>query len=130
MKIGTFELLVILLVAFLVLGPDQTLAYTRKIGKALRTLKVYVNSFTEDIRENVSEPLSELTEPLSELGKPLAEIAKPLDDVGKAVQEPLRELDIAVKQSSIKLNSTSSAGSPKAAAPALEELEDAIPIKQ
>lgn len=121
MKIGTLELVVILLVAFFVLGPDQTLAYTRKIGKGLRTLKVYMNSFTEDIRENVTEPLNELTEPL-------AEIAKPLEDVTKSVQEPLRELDMTVKQSEIKLNSTTTA-KPKAAEPAVEELEEAIPIE-
>ena len=118
--IGTFELVVILLVAFLVLGPEKTLAYARKIGKGLRTLKVYVNSFTEDIRENVTEPLTELTQPL-------AEITKPLEDVTKLVQEPLQELDMTVKQSNIMLNSTSEA-KPKAAAP--EELEEAIPIQQ
>lgn len=121
MKIGTMELVVILLVAFLVLGPDQTLAYARKIGKGLRTLRVYMNSFTEDIRENVTEPLNELTEPL-------AEIAKPLEDVAKTVQEPLRELDMTVKQSEIKLNSTSTAKT-KAKAPAVEELEEAIPVE-
>lgn len=120
MKIGTLELVVILLVAFLVLGPDKTLAYTRKIGKGLRTLRVYMNSFTEDIRENVTEPLNELAEPL-------AEIAKPFDDIAKTVQEPLKELDMTVKQSEIRLNSTSTP-KPKAAAPAVEELEEAIPI--
>lgn len=121
MKIGTLELVVILLVAFFVLGPDQTLKYTRKIGKGLRTLKVYMNSFTEDIRENVTEPLNELTEPL-------AEITKPLEDMTKSVQDPLRELDMTVKQSEIKLNSTTTAKL-KPAEPAVEELEEAIPIE-
>lgn len=122
MKIGTLELVVILLVAFLVLGPDRTLAYTRKIGKGLRTLKVYMDSFTDDIKENVTEPLNELTQPLTE-------IAKPLDDIARTVQEPLKELDMTVKQSEIKLNSTTPA-KPKTSVPAVEELEEAIPMQE
>lgn len=127
MKIGTLELVVILLVAFLVLGPDQTLAYTRKIGKALRTLKVYINSFTEDIRENVAEPLSELAEPISGLTEPLAEIAKPLDEVRKTVQQPLQELDTAVKQSFVV---SAPSSKPTMSSSSIEELEEAIPIQQ
>lgn len=121
MKVGTFELLVILLVAFLVLGPDQTLAYARKVGKGLRTLRIYMDSFTEDIRENVTEPLNELAQPLTEL-------TKPIDDISKAVREPLNELDLSLRQTEAKLNSPSTPKQAKLPDP-VEELEEAIPVE-
>lgn len=122
MKIGTLEFAVILLVAYLVLGPDRTVAYARKLGRGLKTLKIYIDSFTEDIRENVTEPLSEIAEPL-------AEITKPFEEVAKNVQEPLAEIDKTVKQSQLELNQI---GSPRAKprASTAEELEEAIPIQQ
>lgn len=89
MKIGMMELVVILLVAFFVLGPEKTVAYSRKIGKALRTLRIYINSFTDDIRETVTEPLSELAEPVREAMEPIGDLTKPLQDVTKAVQQPV-----------------------------------------
>jgi sec-independent protein translocase protein TatB len=80
MEIGTMELLVILLVAFLVLGPERTLIYARKMGKWLRTLKIYVNSFTDDLKETVIDPLQELQEPLKEMTRPLGDLTKTFGD--------------------------------------------------
>ena len=103
MKIGTMELAVILLVAFLVLGPEQTARYTKKLGKALRTLRNYMNSFTEEITESVEEPLQDLREPLEELKKPFKELQKPLEDSVSAVRKPVNELEQAVRRSDTKL---------------------------
>ena len=108
MKIGMMELVVILLVAFFVLGPDKTVAYARKIGKGLRTLRIYVNSFTDDIRETVTEPLQ---------------------DVAKAVQQPVDELKTAVWKSKTELNAPLAERPSQAAAEDTEVLEEAVPIK-
>lgn len=39
MKIGFWELIVIVIVAFVFIGPDQLPVYAKKIGKMLRELK-------------------------------------------------------------------------------------------
>lgn len=39
MKIGFWELVVIVIVAFVFIGPDQLPVYAKKIGKMLRELK-------------------------------------------------------------------------------------------
>jgi Sec-independent protein translocase protein TatA len=97
MKMGTMELIVVLLVAFLVLGPEKTVLYTRKLGKSLRTLKIYMNSFTDDLKETVVEPLQEIQEPLNDL-------VKPLEDVTKSVQQPIDELNanLAINEAKLK----------------------------
>lgn len=91
MKIGTMELIVIFLVAFLALGPERTMVYVRKLGKGLRTVKVYMDSLTEDLKETVVEPLQEIE-------KPLKDLAEPLSDLTRAVQQPVQELNQSLDQ--------------------------------
>ena len=129
MKIGMMELVVILLAAFFVLGPDKTVAYARKIGKGLRTLRIYVNSFTDDIRETVTEPLQELAEPVREAMEPISGLTKPLQDVTRAVQQPVDELKTAVWKSKTELNAPLAERPSQAAAEDTEVLEEAVPIK-
>ena len=90
MKLGGAELLVILLVAFFVLGPDRPVRYARKTGKWLRVLKMYISSMTEDLKETVVEPLEELQEPLQEIWKPAGQLAKELGDSVDGVSEAVQ----------------------------------------
>lgn len=76
MQIGTMELIVLLVVAFLVLGPERMVTYARKLGRFLRIAKVYLGTMTEDLKETVIEPLEELQEPLKEITKPLNDLTK------------------------------------------------------
>lgn len=134
MKIGTMELLVILLVAFLVLGPDKTAMYTKKLGKGLRTLRIYMNSFTEDITETVTEPLQELQKPLEELKKPLEDLQKPLEESIDTVRAPIDELRSDIRMNDAKLRKPIDLKSkPKAEKKASEpaaEVEEAIPVAE
>ena len=141
MKIGTMELIVILLIAFLVLGPDRTIMYTRKLGKGLRTLRIYINSFTEDIRETVTEPLAEIQQPLNELAKPFEELSKPLEEAAKSIQQPVNELKSTVNMSEAKLNASlqgrggstkpdASAAEAAKPVPEEEELEEAVLVEE
>ena len=43
MKIGFWELVVVVIVAFVFIGPDQLPVYAKKIGKMLRELKKYTD---------------------------------------------------------------------------------------
>ena len=60
MKIGFWELVVIVIVAFVFIGPDQLPVYAKKIGKMLRELKKYTGAASEEIQKNVVEPLNEI----------------------------------------------------------------------
>ena len=134
MKIGTMELVVILFIAFLVLGPEQTAAYTRKLGKALRTLRIYMNSITEDITDTITEPLQEIQKPLEELKKPLEELQKPLEDSLSIVRKPMDELEQAVHMNDAKLHAPLDLKQGTAGALPLsttaEELEEAVPLQE
>lgn len=84
MGIGTSELLLILVVALLVLGPEKMPIYAKKAGKALNTLKSYAGKLTEDINENIIEPIEEAQKPLKSIAEPLTNIAK---DIGKPMED-------------------------------------------
>lgn len=128
MKIGTMELLVILLIAFLVLGPDRTAAYTKKLGKGLRTLRIYMNSFTEDVTETVTEPLRDLQQPLEELKKPFEDLQKPLEESLQAVRAPMDELEQAVHVNDAKLKAPLELKTPADKPAEAEEPETAVPL--
>ena len=48
MKIGFWELVVIVVVAFVFIGPDQLPVYAQKLGKMLRELKKYTGCLRGD----------------------------------------------------------------------------------
>ena len=63
MKLGFWEIIVILIVALLVIGPDKLPYYTKKLGVALREFRKVSEDMTKDLRENVIEPLDEMQKP-------------------------------------------------------------------
>ena len=64
MRIGFTEILVILAVALIILGPDKLPAYMKKFGQAVREFRKYSSELTEDLKENVIAPLDEAQRPL------------------------------------------------------------------
>ena len=86
MKIGFWELVVIVIVAFVFIGPDQLPVYAKKIGKMLRELKKYTGAASEEIQKNVVEPLNEIQAPLKEAVAPLTDIKKDIDNSVKDVR--------------------------------------------
>lgn len=89
MKIGTLELVVILVVALLVIGPNKLPEYARKFGQALKEFKKASDSITKEIKENIVEPLDEVQ-------KPLKEAVAPLTEVEKEIQSNIREVTDSV----------------------------------
>ena len=85
MKIGFWELVVVVIVAFVFIGPDQLPVYAKKIGKMLRELKKYTGAASEEIQKNVVEPLNEIQAPLKEAVAPLTDIKKDIDNSVKDV---------------------------------------------
>ena len=95
MKLGFTELIVILVVALFVLGPDQLPVYAKKLGKALRELKGVTGDLAKEINENVVEPLNDVAKPLKEaadeITAPINEMKKSLNDIGKVPKTEKKE---------------------------------------
>ena len=72
MKIGFWELVVIVIVAFVFIGPDQLPVYAKKIGKMLRELKKYTGAASEEIQKNVVDidsSMRDVTKSFTGIGK-------------------------------------------------------------
>jgi sec-independent protein translocase protein TatB len=67
--LGFWEIAIILVVAFLVLGPKKLPDLARTIGKSLRDLR----RASEDLRSSIQEPLDEIRKPLEEIRSDLSE---------------------------------------------------------
>lgn len=107
MKIGWMELLVIVIVALVVVGPDKLPDYAKKAGKALKEFKKISADLTNEITEDVVKPLNEAAKPLKEAAKPINEateslkattkdIKKQVADIGK--EEPKKEVKEETKE--------------------------------
>ena len=85
MRIGVSELIVVLVVALLVLGPDKLPRYARKLGAALAEFRKASDEATREIRENVVEPLEKAQ-------RPLREAVEPVEELDRAVKGNLDEV--------------------------------------
>lgn len=68
--IGGTEVLVILLLAAIVLGPERLARTARELGKLIRNLKGYFGSLTDELKAEL-DILDELKEVRKDLNKPL-----------------------------------------------------------
>ena len=101
MKIGFWELVVIVVVAFVFIGPDQLPVYAQKLGKMLRELKKYTGAASEEIQKNVVEPLNEI-QALKEAVAPLTDIKKDIDNSVKDVTKSFTGIGKTSKEEAAK----------------------------
>ncbi|MPW27026.1 Sec-independent protein translocase TatB [Alkalibaculum sp. M08DMB] len=91
MKIGTTELLLILVVGLFVLGPEKMPIYAKKVGKFISSLKGYAGKLSEDINENILEPIEEVKKPLKDMTEPFTnikkDINKPFEEIKKTITD-------------------------------------------
>lgn len=118
MKIGITELIVILIVVLLVVGPDRLPGFAKKMGEAVTQFRKYSEDATREIKESIVEPLEEAQ-------APLREAVKPLEDLNKAVRDNAKELKgsfegIGKQKKSVPAHELEDVEEPKA----LEEPED------
>lgn len=90
MRIGVFEILVILLVAFVLIGPEEFPKLLARLGKGLKELKKASAELTSDMQE-IAKPIKELKKPLDEMAAPFKEALEP---VSKIKEEADKELDL------------------------------------
>jgi sec-independent protein translocase protein TatB len=97
-NIGWGEMLVLVVIGLVVLGPERLPGAIRSTANALRQARDYISGATKDLREELGPEFDDLREPLSELQKlrgmtPRAALTKHLldgdDSVFKAFDHPL-----------------------------------------
>ena len=71
--VGMNELVVIMLLAAIVLGPERLAKVAREAGKLVRNLKAYLNALNDELKTELDlmEELSQLNEVKRDLNKPL-----------------------------------------------------------
>ena len=92
MKIGFMELAVIFIVALIAIGPDKLPSFAQKLGAALREFRKVSADMTQDVRENVIEPLEEAQRPIREAMEPLEELDKEVRQNLKDVEKDLKNI--------------------------------------
>jgi sec-independent protein translocase protein TatB len=87
-NIGPGEILVILIVALLVVGPEKLPKFARALGKAIAGFKSYMNDVTEDLKD--ATDLREVTDSLSDMQKDMQKTFKGVID-GADVDKDLKK---------------------------------------
>ena len=90
MKIGFWEIVVILVVALLIIGPDKLPEYMKSLGKGLKSLQKATSKMNDEVQENIVEPLNEAQKPLKEAMKPLQDTADQINKNLDVVNHPLK----------------------------------------
>ena len=103
-SLGAWEIILIVIVAIVVLGPEKTPYYAKKLGEALGLMKQYSGKLATEIKENVAEPLSEVVQPLQSVTKEMTEPFKDLTDPLKEIKAPLSEATKAINDA-VKVSS-------------------------
>ncbi len=97
MKIGTTEILLILIIALFVIGPDRLPEFTQKLGKGLRQFRKFSSEATKEIRENVVEPLNEAQKPLREAVEPVTELGREVSNDVNSIRKSFTDLNKPLK---------------------------------
>jgi sec-independent protein translocase protein TatB len=123
-NIGWGEMLVLVIVGLVVLGPERLPGAIRWTANALRQARDYVTNATSNLREELGPEFDELREPLSELQRlrgmtPRAALTKHLLDGDDSLLTGL--LDTPVRDNPVSeppaVASQTSAAEPKSAEP-------------
>ncbi len=92
-KIGTGELIIILIIALFVIGPNKLPEVAKSVGKFLGTARKYV----KDITDEVKDEMGDVTEDIKDVGKDLKEDLKGIDKEFKDVKAGLKETEMMLK---------------------------------
>ena len=92
MRLGLTEILVVLIVALIVLGPDKLPKYAQKLGEALKEFRKFSSDATKEIRESIVEPLEEAQKPLKEAMEPITDLTDEIKSDVKDIKKSFTDL--------------------------------------
>ncbi len=120
--IGPMELVLILIIAMLVFGPDKLPEIGAKLGQSMKAMRKATREFSREIegaRQAVQAPVQELTQPFKEIAQPVQEIGQDLKSMAplaQAVTNPQEALRQAVTgQLTVASETQDAAANPAAA---------------
>ena len=122
-KIGPLELVVVFIVALIVIGPNKLPEYAKKFGQAMREFKKASAVLTDEIKENIVEPLEEAQKPLREAMEPITDLDKEIRGNIKEVTDSVNNIGKIKKDSPATEPETTE---PEAAEPETAETEEKV----
>jgi sec-independent protein translocase protein TatB len=100
LSVGPFELILILIVFFIFVGPAKLPEIAGMIGKGMRKFReasAELNRGLKDMADEVKEAGSELGKDVGETAKPGTGLTKDLQEVSREIQGMVREAGDSVK---------------------------------
>jgi sec-independent protein translocase protein TatB len=96
--IGPLELLLILIVVMIFVGPDRLPKIANKLGRSVKDMRAATREFSREIdaaRQTVEGPINELKAPIQEVAEPFQEMkksAESLTQATKGAKDPAKAL--------------------------------------
>ncbi|HJM30750.1 MAG TPA: Sec-independent protein translocase protein TatB [Acidimicrobiales bacterium] len=103
-NLGGGEILVLLLVGLMVLGPERLPAVVRQMGKALRQVRTVTAGFQEELRSAVEDPIADVKASLDTAGFQ--------EGLRSAVEDPIADVKASL-DGETSLRSAPGTGVPK-----------------
>lgn len=96
-NIGIWEVVLILLVAFVIVGPNDLPKVARSLGRGVRSLQRMFDDFKDET--GLDEALSEIKETEKDLNKALSQVdpTKELREVSKDLNKSVKEVKDVIK---------------------------------
>jgi len=88
-NIGTFELILIFIIALIVVGPRRLPEIARTLGKIMNDLRRMSQEFTAQMTQELNAPVKELSDLTKELKAPARELSEITKELGALAKEPL-----------------------------------------
>jgi sec-independent protein translocase protein TatB len=92
LKLGFSEIIVILIVAMIVIGPDKLPYYARNAGKALQGFRKALNETKEEVRDTLDETMGDVIEPMKDLKQEADNLRSEMKDSVKSTFDPFQEV--------------------------------------
>jgi TatA/E family protein of Tat protein translocase len=111
--IGPMELILILIIALMVFGPDKLPEIGAKLGKGLRSMREATREFSKEIEETraaLEAPIKEVTDPLREVTQAAHAISNPGAALRSAVIGEVNAADAAARVTSTPTNGAATNG--------------------
>ena len=107
-SLGGGELLAVLIMLMVVVGPDRLPEVARKIGKGIAQARAQISSMSDEVREVVDDPAMQ---PLREIGEFAMRPRKKLSEIVRMAELDLTEESAAKKAAAVASDTTGSTGS-------------------
>lgn len=102
MKIGFWEIVVVLIVALFVVGPDKLPSYMKQLGKGVASLRKATAEMSDDLQEDVVKPLNEAAKPLMDAADTINDATDRVNKTIHDVQHPAQAVKRAAREQAKK----------------------------